>query len=146
LTQETFVRAWDRWEQYDPQRPLRAWLHGIATHAALDHLRRDRVRRVALSALSRGEGTRVQHASGPGSSRLDALEEALAELPPRVRGALVLRHAYGYDYAAIAELLGTSAGNVGSMLSRAHGRLRERLIADDTATTKRSGKGRRHAG
>ena len=52
-TQETFARAFERWDQYDPARPLRAWLHGIAAHEALDRLRHARVRRLALPALTR---------------------------------------------------------------------------------------------
>ena len=47
-THDTFARAWERWEQYDSQRPLRGWLHGIVVHLALDQLRRRRVRRAGL--------------------------------------------------------------------------------------------------
>src|SRR3954451_19522370 len=50
-THDAFARAWERWEQYDSQRPLRSWLHGIVVHQALDRLRRQRVRRLALPAL-----------------------------------------------------------------------------------------------
>ena len=52
-TQDTFARAFDRWDQYDANRPLRAWLHGIVSHAALDALRRRRVRMRALPAIGR---------------------------------------------------------------------------------------------
>src|SRR6478609_5615529 len=45
-TQDTFARAFERWDQYDANRPLRAWLHGIAAHTALDALRRGRIRRL----------------------------------------------------------------------------------------------------
>src|SRR5919107_5564705 len=50
-THDAFARAWERWEQYDSQRPLRAWLHGIVVHEALDRLRRQRVRSLALPIL-----------------------------------------------------------------------------------------------
>src|SRR4029077_7826772 len=43
-TQDAFARAFERWHQYDTNRPLRPWLHGIVAHAALDSLRRRRVR------------------------------------------------------------------------------------------------------
>src|SRR5215213_11177362 len=52
-THDTFARAWERWEQYDSQRPLRGWLHGIVVHLALDQLRRRRVRLLALPQLGR---------------------------------------------------------------------------------------------
>ena len=55
------------------------------------------------------------------------VEAELAQLRPQARAALVLRHFYGYDYARIADLLDTSPGNVGALLSRSHALLRERL-------------------
>ena len=57
----------------------------------------------------------------------DLVDDALGGLKPDVRAALVLRHYYGYDYAEIGSFLRTSPGNVGSILSRAHKTLRERL-------------------
>ena len=39
VTHDAFARAWERWDQYDSQRPLRAWLHGIVVHLALDRKR-----------------------------------------------------------------------------------------------------------
>jgi DNA-directed RNA polymerase specialized sigma24 family protein len=40
---------------------------------------------------------------------------------------------YGYDYAEIGRILGTSTGNVGSILTRAHARLREALAATEAS-------------
>ena len=63
------------------------------------------------------------------------VDDGLAALKPDARAALVLRHYYGYDYAEIAGFLRTSPGNVGSILSRAHSALRDRLAVDPDATT-----------
>jgi RNA polymerase sigma-70 factor, ECF subfamily len=134
-THDTFARAFDRWHQYDANRPLRAWLHGIVSHAALDALRRKRVRAMAVPAIGR-----VREARGPGAldgdpavhiAERDLVAGAMAGLRPDARVALVLRHAYGYDYADIARFLRTSPGNVGSILSRAHATLRTQLGADE---------------
>ena len=130
-THDAFARAWERWEQYDNQRPLRAWLHGIVVHVALDQLRRRKVRRLAIPALGRNSLTDAN--SGPGAdpaidiARRQAVAEALATLRPDARAVLVLRHYYGYEYAQIAGFLGTTSGTVGSILSRAHAALRLRL-------------------
>ena len=64
----------------------------------------------------------------------EMLETGMAGLKPDARAALVLRHYYGYDYAEIAGFLGTSSGNVGSILSRAHTTLRDRLADDHRPT------------
>ncbi len=130
-THDAFARAWERWDQYDSQRPLRAWLHGIVVHVALDQLRRRRVRRLAFPRLGGtavgdlGHGT--VHDPATDVARRQLVDDALATLPPRTRTALVLRHYYGYDYAAIGSFLGLTGGAVGSTLSRAHAELRRRL-------------------
>lgn len=133
-TQDAFTQAFRRWEQYDTNRPIRPWLHGIVSHLALDALRRRRVHVKALDAIGRVQS--VSPVVGPGSDEMvrrvvdrDVVEDALGSLKPEVRAALVLRHYYGYDYAEIGTFLRTSPGNVGSILSRAHRTLRERLTA-----------------
>ena len=145
-THDTFARAFERWEQYDSNRSLRAWLHAIVSHAAFDDLRRRRVRRLAVPAVAqigRGSGGGAWGADPSASvADRDLVENALAALKPDVRAALVLRHYYGYDYAEIAGFLRTNPGNVGSILSRAHTALRERLTRDgasaDPAIPKRA--------
>jgi RNA polymerase sigma-70 factor (ECF subfamily) len=138
VTQDTFARAFDRWEQYDSARPLRAWLHGIVSHAALDALRRRRVRAHALQTSGPIRETKVGGSEGDPAlhvAEADAIDGALADLKPDARAALVLRHYYGYDYAEIARFLRTTPGNVGSVLSRAHATLRVRLAADSSRST-----------
>jgi RNA polymerase sigma-70 factor, ECF subfamily len=134
-THDCFARAFERWEQYDSHRSLRGWLHGIVSHAALDDLRRRRVRRLAVPDIVhlRSVGGGTDHASdpaGPVATR-DLVETGMAGLKPEARAALVLRHYYGYDYSEIATFLRTSPGNVGSILSRSHAALRERLAAGE---------------
>jgi len=134
-THDTFARAFDRWHQYDANRPLRPWLHGITTHVALDMLRRRRVRAFAIPALGRVHDASAADQAGDPAGHVadrDLVAAAMDGLKPDVRAALVLRHDYGYDYAEIARFLRTSPGNVGSILSRAHATLRTQLTRDAT--------------
>lgn len=135
VTNETFARAWERWDQYDSQRPLRGWLHGIVVHLALDQLRRRRVRRLALPHLGRSPvgtiGTAVAPDPADDVARRELVERALEGLRPQVRATLVLRHFYGYDYAQIGAMLGMTSGTVGSTLSRAHAAIRRRFEEQD---------------
>jgi RNA polymerase sigma-70 factor (ECF subfamily) len=130
-THDTFARAWERWDQYDSQRPLRGWLHGIVVHLALDQLRRRRVRRLALPLLGRSPIGQIatSHGADPADdvARRELVDRALDGLRPQVRATLVLRHFYGYDYAQIGSMLGMTSGTVGSTLSRAHVAIRRRL-------------------
>ena len=138
VTQDAFARAWERWDKYDSQRPLRAWLHGIVVNLALDRLRRRRVRRLAIPAI--GESFQRGPAAGRSLDPAEAVarrqvaEEALAMLPGRTRAILVLRHYYGYDYAQIGGFVGMNGGTVGSTLSRAHAELRLRLAREDAGS------------
>lgn len=137
-THDAFARAFERWDQYDANRPLRAWLHGIVSHAAFDQVRRRAVRTLAMPIIGRIAET---HAAGgdqgdPAThlAERELVAAALQGLKPDARAALVLRHYYGYDYSEIGGFLRTSPGNVGSILSRAHALLRERLASDPPET------------
>jgi RNA polymerase sigma-70 factor (ECF subfamily) len=131
-THDTFARAWERWDQYDSQRPLRGWLHGIVVHLALDQLRRRRVRRLALPQLGHTGVASLEATVRDASddvARRELIDRALDALKPDVRATLVLRHYYGYDYAEIGSMLGVASGTVGSTLSRAHTAIRRHLGA-----------------
>ena len=145
-THDTFARAWERWDQYDSQRPLRGWLHGIVVHLALDQLRRRRVRRLALPHLGRSPigAIATSTAADPADdvARRELVDRALDGLRPQVRATLVLRHYYGYDYAQIGSMLGMTSGTVGSTLSRAHVAIRQRLEAEGAARPSQATRGR----
>jgi len=134
-THESFARAFERWEQYDPP-PVA----GVVAR----HCQPRRARHVASPARSVARRPAIGHAfeRWPAartrwairrSARRSAIwsRGALDGLKSDARAALVLRHYYGYDYAEIAGFLRTSPGNVGSILSRAHDVLRKRLAIDD---------------
>src|SRR5437867_6027934 len=135
-THEAFARAFERWEQYDTNRPLRPWLHAIAANVAFDALRHRRLREARFPAARTVTEIAVAEQIPAGADatgdllRRELLEGALATLKPQVRAALVLRHYYGYGYTEIGTLLRTSPGNVGSMLSRGHADLRQRLAPE----------------
>lgn len=139
-TQEAFVKAFERWDRYDPERPLRPWLHAIASRIALDQLRRRRVRALAIPALGRESppGAAAYGGRDPGMTvpRRMAISEAFAALGPVPRAAVLLRHRYGYDYEEIGALLGLSVSNVGAVLTRARSALRGRLQDEATAHPK----------
>ncbi len=129
---ETFLRAGRALESYDPARPFRSWILGIAAHHCIDLVRR----RSTEKRLFDDSGADPDDLADRGPSPLAqmvrdeerrALLRAIDHLPSRYRLPLVLRHFAELDYAAIAELLGTSKGQVGTLLFRARRRLRESL-------------------
>ena len=63
-----------------------------------------------------------------------AVRAALAELPPRMRAAVVLRHWLDFSVVETADLLNCSAGTVKSQTAKGVARLRELLAAGDAKT------------
>jgi RNA polymerase sigma factor (sigma-70 family) len=123
VTQDAYVAAYRHRGRFRGDAPGHAWLHKIVVNQALSAVRRNRatIVEVDMAALSRGP----DHARAT-SDRL-SLFAALAELGPKQRAAVILRYYLDYDYATIAEILGTSSTNVGAMLSRSLDRLRINL-------------------
>lgn len=118
LAQETYLRAYRAWNQFDGT-DVRAWLYTIGLRLAFN----ERKRRLRWSRLFRSSAIRPAFAQPPD---LD-LHEALGELRPEHRAALLLNAADGYTQAEIAAMLGVPAGTVASWLSRAKQQLRRAL-------------------
>lgn len=129
---EVFLKARRALDGFQAGRPLRPWLLAIAGHHCIDLLRRRR----AEARLFDAGNLDPDQTPGTGPSPLqqvlgaEARAAALAavdDLPERYRAPLVLRYFADLDYAAIAELLGVTPAQVGTLLFRAKKRLRERL-------------------
>jgi RNA polymerase sigma-70 factor (ECF subfamily) len=131
VTQDAYVAAYRHRKRFRGEAPSNAWLHRIVVNQALGALRRRRVAPVSGDVLA---WTPDQSA---GSTARLTLHEALDELPPRQRAAVVLRYYHDYDYATIGRILETTPTNVGAMLSRALDRL-EAVIEPERAATRRS--------
>ena len=122
VTQEAYVAAYQRRDRFRGEAPGQAWLHRIVVNQSIAALRRHRPTVRELSVIDPG---RPDHARAA-ADRV-SLFAALDELAPKQRAAVVLRYYHDYDYATIAQILGTSTTNVGVMLTRALDRLRIEL-------------------
>jgi len=131
LSQEAFARALRAARSLDPERPFYPWLYGILRRLCLNHLRDRRTRRAKLEqagswladeARTRAAGSDPERAAEREELRR-RVAEAIDDLPPEQREALVLREFEGLRYAEIAELLGIPDGTVMSRLYAARRRL-----------------------
>ncbi|HEY4130455.1 MAG TPA: RNA polymerase sigma factor [Gemmatimonadaceae bacterium] len=117
LTQDTFVRAWERLIQFRGQSDIGTWLHRIAVNVVLLHLRgskRDALR--LLDADDEVPSVRATDASI--HIRLD-VDAALAQLPSGARTVFVLHDVEGYSHDEISQMLGLAPGTVRTQLWRA---------------------------
>lgn len=116
-----------------PDAEVRAWLRRVVLNLGANRLRsrgRARVRLERVGRLERVDNDPGEASGGPlavvlAEEERSAVRAALAELPPRQRACLLLRHA-GYSYAEIAETLDLAVGSVGVLLARAERLFRRR--------------------
>jgi RNA polymerase sigma-70 factor (ECF subfamily) len=125
LTAETFERALRGWRKYDPRRgPELPWLCAIARRVALDHFRAESRRRGREERYARAERT-IDHLDPDGFS--PELAAALDSLSAGEREVIALRIVLDLDADAAARILGIGRTACSMRLSRALGKLAERM-------------------
>jgi RNA polymerase sigma-70 factor, ECF subfamily len=118
LAQEAYLRAYRAWATFDGT-DARGWLYTIGLRLAFNEVRR-------RSRWSRFLGAARSQNSWQPASEPD-LWQAIGQLDPRHRAALILRVVDGYSQAEIGRMLEAPAGTVASWISRAKAQLREAL-------------------
>lgn len=129
LTQDIFIRAFDRLKDYRGDGPFGGWLHRIATSVIFSGLRRRKRLREFESAQENLEDC---CAAGPVSDPelKRKLNRAVASLDENHRLVFVMHDLEGFTHQEIAAAMDTPVGTAKARLSRARGRLREMLTAN----------------
>ncbi len=130
LVQETFLRAYDRLETFNPDYRFKTWLLAIANNLGVDTLRRRReviefnpeVHAEFSGPDSGGPETRVLE-----TERARGVQEAIRTLPETYSVPLILRYNEEMSYAEISEVLDLTVPAVKSRLFRARNMLADRL-------------------
>jgi RNA polymerase sigma-70 factor (ECF subfamily) len=129
LAQDIALQLWRAWPTWDTSRPFATWMYRIALNVAISH-KRCAGSRPAHDAID------DEHAHIAGAADVDTeareqlehLQRAMRALGPLDR-ALLLLHLDGNDHATAGEVLGVSAGNVATRLTRIRERLRQLATA-----------------
>jgi RNA polymerase sigma-70 factor (ECF subfamily) len=126
LTQDVFVRAWEKLGTFRGDSAFSTWLHRLAVNVVLGSRRSEgrRSSRVLLTDdLTVFDGGTPTPEVG---ARMD-LEAAMATLPAATRTVFVMHEVEGYTHEEIARLTGRAEGTCKTLLHRARKLLRERL-------------------
>jgi len=130
MAQEAFLRAYQRLNRYDSQRPFGPWVRRVAANVCLNQLQRKRPTQVPLDEET---DEPIQPAEpGPEArretrERNERLWEAIGLLSPPQRAVIELRHFHAMSYDEIAHELRLSLGDVKTHLFRARRALARRI-------------------
>ena len=134
ITQDVFLRVWQRARQYRADRgQVSTWLTGITRHRAIDYLRRRGSRpeqhSVAWAELAPGDEPVL---SGPAEAASLSFEKArvrnaVAQLPPEQRQVLALAYFQGLTQSQIAQVLDLPLGTVKTRIRLGMKKLRDIL-------------------
>lgn len=126
LTQEAFVRVWQKLPEFRFESAFTTWLHRLAVNTALMALR-----------SARGEPGADEDIADPELQLADTmvrspdlgidLDAVIAKLPPRARAVLVLHDVEGWKHEEISAELGMAVGSSKAQLHRARNLIKQWL-------------------
>ena len=125
--QETFLRAYAKLHQYDPQHKFSTWLFSIANYHCIDRLRKRRVQFVGLdqspAAFSLETESARPEKEALAAEQAQEMQALVNHLEPEYRTPLVLRYWNECSYQEIADVMDISVAAVKSRLFRARKKL-----------------------
>jgi len=147
--QNTCVAIFTKIGQYEPGRAARPWIYTIATHQAIDAMRRRARRKDRTTsglpsddAALEGMPTMLERltALGPApeasadlAEQRELIREAVANLPELLKQVVLLTYFQGLKYQDAADVLGVPLGTVKSRLHAALAKLTDDWLPEDEA-------------
>jgi RNA polymerase sigma-70 factor, ECF subfamily len=130
LTQDVFIRAWEKLHLFRGESSFSTWIHRLAVNVVLNE-RKAHTRQQARFEQEDEERGMDVHAGVVGSTlqpgELLDLEDAMTRLPPGARRVFTLHDVEGYKHEEIAEMLGVTTGATKAQLHRARLLLRQAM-------------------
>lgn len=127
VVQDASLSGWQAIERFDPARSFRPWFLRIVANAALDQLRRRRVRDAEPLHESLPSRGRLPDADAGRVVLREKIDAAMTGLPERQRVAVMMFDGEGYSHAEVASVLQVPEGTARSYVFHARRALRKAL-------------------
>ncbi|MGZ8810205.1 MAG: RNA polymerase sigma factor [Thermoanaerobaculia bacterium] len=122
LSQQVFLKIFERLDTYDPSRKFFSWLYRVAINETINHMKGHRAWEPLSNALEYRHPTAEQELQASESEH--EMQEALLALDPKYRLALIVRHFLDLSYEEAADVLSIPVKTVKSRLFTARQMLR----------------------
>ena len=125
LTQEVFIKAWEKLNTFKFECKFSTWLHSIAMNQFLMHLRSKK--RENEKTVEFGKENDLQIVKQNSNDHRIDLQNAINNLPDQARAVLVLHDIGGYKHIEISKMMSIETGTSKAHLHRARKILRKEL-------------------
>jgi RNA polymerase sigma-70 factor (ECF subfamily) len=132
VAQQTFLLAWSKLSSFRGESAFYSWLYRIARNVAHSEKRRSRIQTSSLEYMIESGGSEPVGAATPSHAgeadeHIEAVRNALMQIPEEFRQPLILKEIDGLSYDEIHSILGIPTGTVRSRIFRARQELAVRL-------------------
>lgn len=127
LTQDVFVRTWEKLPQFRGESAFSTWLHRLAVNVVLNARKTEGKRASRTEQSDVEDDRRDEMARAPLHIERMDLQDAISKLPEGARRIFVLHDVEGYKHEEIAGMMGITSGGSKAQLHRARLLLREAL-------------------
>jgi RNA polymerase sigma factor (sigma-70 family) len=144
LTVETFAKAFEKLDKYQPDYAFSTWLFRVATNNCIDFIRKKKLNTQSIHGMMDEDGEEVQlqikadvlnpEETSIKKQQTEELKLLIQSLPPRYRNLITLRYFDELSYEEIAQQLDLPLGTVKAQLFRARyllGNILSRFKRDD---------------
>lgn len=127
LTQDAFVRAFSKLDEFRGESAFGTWMHRIAVTVALNAMRKVRRLRDRERPLDDASEVHAETGRDADPDLRDRMRAAIDALPDGLRLSFVLYHVEGYTHGEIGEMLGVAEGTSKARVFEARAKLRDAL-------------------
>jgi len=137
LVQEAFIKAFNSLASFNDDYAFSTWLYKIAINNCIDHFRKKKLKTFPIDKPIESKDGSIKREFPDVSYQPDQyllsrekdklINEAIQNLPPKYRIAIVLRHNEDKSYEEISEIMGIPLGTVKARIFRAREMLKKQL-------------------